>query len=525
VVVRGRPWRFGSPLPVRRLRLGRSTRRALTKGRRDHRRSQPRSNWWEVPAPCAWGVICIVQTVTHLSGALRSVELAAIAGRVLRGGVGSPGAPGRTDPSDPPTLPSRSTPVRCPRTGRACTTRRRTRAPRCRSRVPRLRRHAGTDGRLRFHARVPPMSSPWSAARSRSVPHLQSEHAERLRRLGLATTPSWLTPSRWGSRGSPEEVFPLSLPRWRPKLASPIRATAFPSHRPEAHPPEATVNGATLGSPPCVSASTSAQQRRSSTRSSAGPASSEESVSKGPGLDHFVRCTATAWGTASRNDHSRRPGQRHDHHPARPSASPAHLSSPFCPGRRGLTVDHAVAWSARGWPSARPWFDAEHRQLGIDFPTTGRRFDRLEMHSRSSPVSSPAEVVSYEGREISSTTPGASHTGPATAPAHLDRLRRAEAHPAPRGRFAMSGNTYGSPDRLRELSVTVDRMAEEAGTADPAAILRASSLSLSEPWDESDRNAGPWPRPGSVISSAAGRPRDAPGSRVRHPGHARLPTG
>jgi hypothetical protein len=39
-------------------------------------------HWWEVLGTLRWGVICIVQTVTHLSGFVRSVELAAIGRRV-----------------------------------------------------------------------------------------------------------------------------------------------------------------------------------------------------------------------------------------------------------------------------------------------------------------------------------------------------------------------------------------------------------------------------------------------------------
>jgi aminoglycoside phosphotransferase (APT) family kinase protein len=39
-------------------------------------------NWWEAAANLSWGVICIAQAATHRSGAVRSVELAAIGRRV-----------------------------------------------------------------------------------------------------------------------------------------------------------------------------------------------------------------------------------------------------------------------------------------------------------------------------------------------------------------------------------------------------------------------------------------------------------
>jgi len=44
---------------------------------------------------------------------------------------------------------------------------------------------------------------------------------------------------------------------------------------------------------------------------------------------------------------------------------------------------------------------------------------------------------------------------------------------------------------LRELSARVDDLASQAGR-DPAAITRATSLSLSEPLDEVRRSAGTW---------------------------------
>ena len=38
--------------------------------------------WWEMLGTLKWGIMCIMQTVTHTSGAVRSVELAAIGRRV-----------------------------------------------------------------------------------------------------------------------------------------------------------------------------------------------------------------------------------------------------------------------------------------------------------------------------------------------------------------------------------------------------------------------------------------------------------
>jgi F420-dependent oxidoreductase-like protein len=153
-----------------------------------------------------------------------------------------------------------------------------------------------------------------------------------------------------------------------------------------------------------------------------------------------------------------------------------------------VTVDHASHGRLELAVGAA-WFDAEHRQLGIDFPSTSGRFDRLEDALEIFTRLFTGDVVSYAGRAISLE-------GARLRPTPVQRP-----HPpiwiggsGPRrtlplvARFADVWHTWGSPTQLRALSATVDRLAEEAGRA-PAAILRASSLSLSEPWDEVMANA------------------------------------
>jgi alkanesulfonate monooxygenase SsuD/methylene tetrahydromethanopterin reductase-like flavin-dependent oxidoreductase (luciferase family) len=153
-----------------------------------------------------------------------------------------------------------------------------------------------------------------------------------------------------------------------------------------------------------------------------------------------------------------------------------------------VTVDHA-SHGRLELAMGSAWFDAEHRQLGIDFPSPGRRLDRLEDTLEIFHRLFTGEVVSYEGREISLD-------GARLRPVPVQRP-----HPpiwiggsGPKrtlplvARFADAWHTGGDALRLKELSATVDRLAEEAGR-DPRTILRASSLSLSEPWDEVTRNA------------------------------------
>jgi F420-dependent oxidoreductase-like protein len=148
-----------------------------------------------------------------------------------------------------------------------------------------------------------------------------------------------------------------------------------------------------------------------------------------------------------------------------------------------VTIDHA-SHGRLELAVGSAWFETEHRQLGIDFPSTSRRFDRLEDTLEIFTRLFTGEVVSYQGREISLDG------------ARLQPVPVQHPHPpiwiggsGPRrtlplvARFADVWHTWGGPPQLRELSATVDRMAEEAGR-DPATIVRASSLSLSEPWAE-----------------------------------------
>jgi aminoglycoside phosphotransferase (APT) family kinase protein len=75
-----RAWRFGSPLPVGGFgSLGALLDAYETEIGAPVDREALR--WWEAVAALRWGVICMVQAHTHLSGAARSVELAAIGRR------------------------------------------------------------------------------------------------------------------------------------------------------------------------------------------------------------------------------------------------------------------------------------------------------------------------------------------------------------------------------------------------------------------------------------------------------------
>ncbi|MFI6454644.1 phosphotransferase family protein [Streptosporangium amethystogenes] len=74
-------WRFGSPLPVGGFgeyeRLVQSYERAS-----GYPVDRDALRWWETFGVLKWGIICVTQTLRHLEGGARSVELAAIGRRV-----------------------------------------------------------------------------------------------------------------------------------------------------------------------------------------------------------------------------------------------------------------------------------------------------------------------------------------------------------------------------------------------------------------------------------------------------------
>jgi aminoglycoside phosphotransferase (APT) family kinase protein len=74
-------WRFGAPLPV--AGVG-TVDQLLDAYERVSGRAVDRAafHWWQVQKTLQWGIICMGQAAAHLTGAVRSVELAAIGRRV-----------------------------------------------------------------------------------------------------------------------------------------------------------------------------------------------------------------------------------------------------------------------------------------------------------------------------------------------------------------------------------------------------------------------------------------------------------
>lgn len=176
---------------------------------------------------------------------------------------------------------------------------------------------------------------------------------------------------------------------------------------------------------------------------------------------------------------------------------------------QAVTVDHA-SHGRLELAIGNAWFDSEHHALGIDFPPTGERFDLLEDALEIFTRLTSGERVSYDGNRVS------------LKDAQLLPRPVQDPHPpiwiggtGPKrtlplaARFADAWHAFGSPDSLRPASERLDQLAEKAGR-DPESILRAASLSISEPVDEVRAAADGW-RDAGVGYLVCGWPSEGPG--------------
>lgn len=146
-----------------------------------------------------------------------------------------------------------------------------------------------------------------------------------------------------------------------------------------------------------------------------------------------------------------------------------------------VTVDHVSGGRVECAVGAA-WNRDEHRELGIGFPDVRERMERLEEGVQVLRLLMSGERVSYDGRHH--RLDGALYRPKPVQEPHppiwIGASGRRLALPIV-GRQADVWHTWGSGYRAKWD--VVRRSAEEAGR-DPEAIVRASSLSISEPWDE-----------------------------------------
>jgi F420-dependent oxidoreductase-like protein len=149
-----------------------------------------------------------------------------------------------------------------------------------------------------------------------------------------------------------------------------------------------------------------------------------------------------------------------------------------------VTVDHLSGGRVECAIGAA-WNEPEHHELGIPFPSTRERMDRLEEGVQVLLALFERDDVTFDGREfqLREATYNPKPIQRPHPPIWIGGEGRTRTLPLV-GRYADAwhGNVDG-PEELAEIRSIIDRSAEEAGR-DPGSILRASSLSISESWDE-----------------------------------------
>jgi F420-dependent oxidoreductase-like protein len=162
-----------------------------------------------------------------------------------------------------------------------------------------------------------------------------------------------------------------------------------------------------------------------------------------------------------------------------------------------VTVDHLSGGRVECAVGAA-WNEPEHREFGIAFPSTTERMDRLEEGIQVLRSLFTADDVTFEGRHY--RLEGASYLPKPVQQPHppiwVGGVGRRRTLPIV-GRYADAWHGWADDAaELASITEVIDRAAEEAGR-DPASILRASSLSISEPWDQV-RAASEWMAEGGV---------------------------
>jgi F420-dependent oxidoreductase-like protein len=147
-----------------------------------------------------------------------------------------------------------------------------------------------------------------------------------------------------------------------------------------------------------------------------------------------------------------------------------------------VTVDH-VSGGRLELSLGAAWLEQEHVELGIPFPPTGERVERLEEALEVVKALMTTDGASFEGRhyQLRDATYRPRPVQQPHPPIWIGAggVRRTIPIAA---RHADVWHSFGSVDELRRKADVLDDHARRAGR-DPGEIGRATNLSLSEPWD------------------------------------------
>ncbi len=146
-----------------------------------------------------------------------------------------------------------------------------------------------------------------------------------------------------------------------------------------------------------------------------------------------------------------------------------------------VTVDH-VSGGRLELSLGASWYEDEHVELGIPFPPTGERVERLEEGLVVLKALLTTDGATVEGRhyQLRDATYRPRPVQQPHPPIWVGAGGERRTIPIA-ARHADVWHAFGSVDALRRKSQVLDEHARKAGR-DPAQIARATNLSLSEPW-------------------------------------------
>ena len=156
-----------------------------------------------------------------------------------------------------------------------------------------------------------------------------------------------------------------------------------------------------------------------------------------------------------------------------------------------VTIDH-ISNGRVELAVGAAWFEQEHTELGIPFPRTKERAQRLEDAIRIARLLMTNDDVSYEGKHFSLRNatyrprPVQEPHIPIWVGASGERLMLPLV-----GRLADGWHSFGRPDDMKRKWSVISAAAEKAGR-DPSEIKRSASLSISKPMDVVRERAEQW---------------------------------
>lgn len=162
---------------------------------------------------------------------------------------------------------------------------------------------------------------------------------------------------------------------------------------------------------------------------------------------------------------------------------------------QAMTIDHA-SHGRLELSFGAAWFEKEHTELGIPFPSTGKRFDLLEDSLEIAKRLFTGEEVSYEGKVVSLTN---ARVYPAPVQTPHPPIWIGGSGPQRTlplvAKYADVWHAFGSPSSTVDANKRIDELAEAAGRK-PSDIMRAGSLSLDD-LETAKKHAGKWVDAGS----------------------------